>query len=183
MFNKSIVWHIVDASDCWKACGRHGGPCSSVCGVGGYCCRKDYYDCPLAAEAAASNDHHTCVARVQKHSGRSPNSEVYHESVSILTPECDADFVSKTGHGCQDYADYRWCTASGAYGDEWHTSYGTFADWKNPDTGNTAWSCVECGCNDIKMNARRRLLQRRLLTRSDYEASYYYNTDTIDTEF
>ena len=24
--------------------------------------------------------------------------------------------------------------------------WGTFADWKNPYTGETAWSCPQCGC-------------------------------------
>ena len=55
------VWVRISADDCWKGCGEEGGLCEAVCGSNGYCCRKDYNDCPSRAGDVASPYYHTCV--------------------------------------------------------------------------------------------------------------------------
>ena len=59
-------WTQVSDSDCYGACGKKGGLCEKYCGVGGYCCRKGYRDCPKLA-GDASPKHHTCVNAESKY--------------------------------------------------------------------------------------------------------------------
>ena len=56
-------------NDCWVKCGREGGLCERVCGVHGFCCRKNYDnyehtpECPNSASEAATERHHTCMIK------------------------------------------------------------------------------------------------------------------------
>ena len=53
-------WTQVSDVDCWYGCGAKGGLCETFCGIGRYCCRKGYRDCPKLA-GDASPKYHTCV--------------------------------------------------------------------------------------------------------------------------
>lgn len=49
--------------DCWGKCGEKGGKCNTdACGLNGFCCRKDWSDCPKEA-AQVSLNYHTCVLK------------------------------------------------------------------------------------------------------------------------
>lgn len=83
------TWYQISKKNCWSHCDRKGGPCPDFCGRRGFCCRKGYYDCPLAAEAAADTAYHTCVQRTQKNSRRAPFEGSYLQSVTVISPGMD----------------------------------------------------------------------------------------------
>ena len=56
---------IVNEENCWWKCNKTTGPCESVCGAGGYCCRRgskwEGLGCPTHLANTAHGHRHTCV--------------------------------------------------------------------------------------------------------------------------
>ena len=54
--------------DCWYGCGEKGGSCPEVCGVNGWCCKKDFTedDCPSQAREVSTAGNHSCVTNLGK---------------------------------------------------------------------------------------------------------------------
>ena len=54
-------WILVNEIDCWVGCGNKGGLCEDVCNTNGYCCAKNFDDCPSEAWEALTKNYHHCV--------------------------------------------------------------------------------------------------------------------------
>ena len=65
----------------------------------------------------------------------------------IISGSCNPNFVDYSGNSCQYYADKKWCTSDGKYGESWDMDWG---DGYKFDTfevlDETALVCPQCGC-------------------------------------
>lgn len=52
--------YLISNETCLEQCGK-AGHCESVCGMTGFCCRKDFGECLQSFEDEAPVDHHACV--------------------------------------------------------------------------------------------------------------------------
>ena len=63
-----------------------------------------------------------------------------------ISGRCNPDFLDIVGWSCQDYADKKWCTFDGNYGEFWNR------DWGNFDAlevlHENAFVCPQCGCKE-----------------------------------
>ena len=64
----------------------------------------------------------------------------------IISGGCNPNFVDRTGDSCQKYADKKWCTSDGNYGESWDIDWGTFQSLEVLD--ETAFVCPQCGCKE-----------------------------------
>ena len=68
-------------------------------------------------------------------------------NVILLLPSiigrCNPNFVDKDGDDCQSYANKKYCTINGGYGQKWSATE-VFEDYAV--NGEDATTCPQCGC-------------------------------------